>query len=429
MKRSVSIALVLICFAAAFCASHQHSRLSSQSALRFVLLQRQASTEISKITTAGTNIPHRRRTWDPNFLNGLRDASEGATIAIELVAGNIASGKIRHLDRCSNEVIYVSGTLSKPEPGRFFLQKQTLPGVAGNFVGVIELPASKRAYRLEPTGPGGESELVERSLADVICLGLPQRASGTTNVLQEIPPLDPDQFPSVPIPPYQNGIIVLESLPGPYPVIYLDFQGGYTPTWGGISYGRPAFTNAQIREIWKRVAEDFMPFTINVTTDAKVFTNTFENARKRVIITPTDTADPGAGGVSYEGSFNWTGDTPCWVFELTTPASCAQSCSHEVGHTLGLFHDGQYTNGAYSEYYYGHGGNGETGWAPIMGVAYYDNVAQWSKGEYVNANNLQDQLAIISSQNNNVRYRPDDTGDTLATSRFLEVYADYTASA
>jgi hypothetical protein len=83
-------------------------------------------------------------------------------------------------------------------------------------------------------------------------MGLPQRAAGPTNILQEIPPLDPDQFPSVPIPPYQNGIIVLESLPGPYPVIYLDFQGGYTPTWGGISYERPAFTNAQIREIWKR---------------------------------------------------------------------------------------------------------------------------------------------------------------------------------
>src|SRR5438128_6089238 len=64
-----------------------------------------------------------------------------------------------------------------------------------------------------------------------------------------------------------------------------------------------------------------------------------------------------------------------------------------------------------------------------MGEAYFDNVTQWSKGEYANANNPQDQLAIIVSQNNHVRYRMDDTGETLATSRYLEIYDDYTASA
>ncbi len=336
------------------------------------------------------NISPRTRTWDPNFLSALRSASEGEPIRFELVGGKVGSGQIGHLERSNGDVVYVSGQLTQPESGRFFFQKQTMPGVAGDFVGVVELPASQAAYCLEPTGPDGKSELVERSLAEVICLGMPPAKGGITNLMEEIPPLNPDEFPPLPIPDYQRGVIVLQSLPGAIPVIYLDFQGGYTPTWSGISYEHSTLTNSQIREIWRRVAEDFMPFNINVTTDLKVFAKAIENARKRVIITPTETADREAGGVALEGSFNWTGDTPCWVFELQlgTAKACAQACSHEVGHTLGLAHDGQYANGQYSEYFSGQGGSGELGWAPIMGVAYFDNVTQWSKGEYINANNL-----------------------------------------
>ncbi len=36
--------------------------------------------------------------------------------------------------------------------------------------------------------------------------------------------------------------------------------------------------------------------------------------------------------------------------------------------------------------------------------------------------------SIIADQNN-VRFRPDDTGNTLATSRYLETYTNYAASA
>ena len=61
-----------------------------------------------------------------------------------------------------------------------------------------------------------------------------------------------------------------------------------------------------------------------------------------------------------------------------------------------------------------------------MGVPYYQNVSQWSKGEYSNANHAIDQLSIIASQNN-VQFRNDDTGDALATSRYLEIFDNYTA--
>ena len=50
----------------------------------------------------------------------------------------------------------------------------------------------------------------------------------------------------------------------------------------------------------------------------------------------------------------------------------AEAASHEVGHNLGLSHDGTASTGYYS---------GQGAWAPIMGVGYYKPITQWSKGE------------------------------------------------
>ncbi len=345
----------------------------------------------------------------------------------ELVGGAIASGKLRHMERRGGDLVYVTGELAEPEPGRFFFQRQTRPGVAGGFVGVVEFARSPWAYRIEPTGPGGGPELIERPLSRVRCLKLPLPQDGGTNQTEQVPPLNPAAFPTLPIPPYQNGIIRLESLNGAKPVIYLDFQGGYTPAWGGVTYARPQVSNDQIRDVWVRVAGHFLAFNLNVTTDLRVYQNASEGSRQRVVITPTTTAAPDAGGVAYEYSFNWTGDTPCWVFS-TVGEACAAACAHEIGHTLGLSHEGQIINNARVEYYAGQG-SGLTGWAPIMGLPFNQNVIQWSKGEHLYADNLEDQLAIITTQNNDVAYRPDDTGDTLAGSRYLELYAGYTAGA
>jgi PKD repeat protein len=79
---------------------------------------------------------------------------------------------------------------------------------------------------------------------------------------------------------------------------------------------------------------------------------------------------------------------------------------------LGLSHDGK-TDG--TAYYSGQG-TGDTGWAPIMGVGYYKNLSQWSKGEYALANNTQDDLAIITSY---IAYRPDDHGNDHASATIL----------
>ena len=374
---------------------------------------------VAPATTTAAAVSPRKRPWDYQFLAGLRGAAEGGAIRFELVGGEFAAGTIRHLERRDGAVVYVGGDLAAPEAGRFFFQAQSLPGLAGDFVGVIEFPARQQAYRLEPSGTNGTTELVERSLAQVVCRALPPPTLLDTNHVDEIAPLAPPEVAGY-VPAYNGGIISLESLPGAIGVLYIDYRGGYTPTWGGITYVRPTVSNAQIREVWKRVAEDYLPFKVNVTTDLRVFQNAPENSRQRCVVTPTSTAAPGAGGVAYLQAWNWTGDTPCWVF-MTTGKACAEAISHEIGHTLWLGHDGQDVSGVHTEYYGGQG-SGATGWAPIMGVGYYQQVSQWSKGEYTNANNTEDDLTLITTKNNNVPYRVDDTGATLAASRYLEIY-------
>ena len=369
----------------------------------------------------------KKRRWDPNMLGTLQGCSRGDPIRFELPSGEVACGMVQVLKSSHSSVAHVSGTLIQPEPGRFFFHKQSVSGVAGEYVGIIEFPASNRAYRIEPIGPAGAPELVEHTLQEVLCASLPRPPASGKNRRPKIPPLNPAQYPDLPIPSYQNGIETFESLPGALAVIYLDFQGGYTGTWGGVGYDRPDVSNGQIREVWQRVAEHFMPFSIDVTTDLRVFQLSTNASRQHVIITPTETAASDAAGAAYEGSFNWDFDMPCWVF-VTSGKSCADICAHEVGHTLGLSHDGQNYGPTHFEYFAGQG-TGDTGWAPIMGEGFFENVSQWCQGEYLYANNQQDQLLLITSQNNNVGYRIDDTGDTLATSRYLELYADYTASA
>ncbi|MEH1844671.1 MAG: hypothetical protein V7L25_06595 [Nostoc sp.] len=241
----------------------------------------------------------------------------------------------------------------------------------------------------------------------------------------------------------------LNSLLGANQTIYLDFDGNITSGTSWNTSERPAniitpafdfdgntasFSSAEletIQYIWQRVAEDFSPFNVNVTTQAPADINDLIKSGSddtrwgvRVAIggSSYDWYGKGAEGVAKVGSFNWNSDTPAFVFAEETiygdEKETAETISHEVGHTLGLKHDGRITPA--EEYYEGHG-SGETGWAPIMGSAgYYQELTQWSKGEYASANNTEDDLQIITTQNG-FTYRADDCGDTIATAKPLTI--------
>nr|MBU3859619.1 RICIN domain-containing protein [Flavobacterium sp. MC2016-06] len=204
----------------------------------------------------------------------------------------------------------------------------------------------------------------------------------------------------------------------------LDFDGYNMPAgnlWNNgnaINAAASGMSDADVQQHWEVVSEDYRPFNVNVTTNEAVFNSYPKNRRMRVVVTPTNTAAPGAGGVAYIGSFNWDNDVPCWVF-ITSGKSGGDASAHEVGHTFDLGHDGR-TNPV-EGYFLGIDG---TSWAPIMGAGYYRPVVQWSKGEYNYADNTQDDVATIAGAKFGVGYRGDDYGNTTASAATL----DYNAS-
>jgi len=206
---------------------------------------------------------------------------------------------------------------------------------------------------------------------------------------------------------------VINTRPGARGIIYVDFDGESVtdPDWNGgrtINAAPMNFTAEEVAQVLAISSQDFAPFDVTFTTDRALYDATPAGARMRVIVTPTDTAAPGSGGVAYINSWSRAGtggfktDAVCWVFNQSV-RSVAEALSHELGHTLGLNHDGQ-TNGR--EYYTGHGGGltTPTSWAPIMGVGYSRSLVQWSKGEYTLANNTEDDLAIIARPANKFGY-------------------------
>lgn len=208
--------------------------------------------------------------------------------------------------------------------------------------------------------------------------------------------------------------------------IYLDFDGEEvnTPVWnsGNMINCAPSGLGAeQIMEVFNRVAEDYRPFNINITTDLDVFNAAPIDQKMRVIITPTSNWFANVGGVSYLGSFKWGDETPCFVFSNKlgpgNPKMIAECCSHESGHTLGLSHQSKYDNGCNLTATYNDGaGTGETGWAPIMGNSYYRNMSGWSNGPTpYGCSNNQDNLSILTSQNG-FGYRTDDHSDIINNS-------------
>lgn len=220
-------------------------------------------------------------------------------------------------------------------------------------------------------------------------------------------------------------IPVLNSYPSSPSVIYLDFDGqtvtGTSWNWSGpINCAASNLSNTQIQEIFDRVAEDYRPFNVNITTDSTVYWNASPTQRIRVILTATyQWYGSSAGGVSMIGSFNWGDNTPCFVFTSLLqyyPKYIAEAAAHEAGHTLGLRHQSSYDQNCIKLTEYNPGtGSGEIAWAPIMGYGYYHNLTLWHNGSDPNGcNEKQDDLSIISSHLVN-GYREDDYGDSTST--------------
>ncbi len=253
---------------------------------------------------------------------------------------------------------------------------------------------------------------------------------------------------------YSN-VFKLSSNPNAKHTIYLDFDGHITENtyWNDTTLPKiisPAydtdgntavFSATEMQDIvgiWQRVAEDFAPFEVNVTT----ITPNIEDLRRsgtgdtrwgiRTLMTQNINAVDnqvlfaGAGGIAYLDSFNYSTDTPIFAFNKGEN-NAAMTASHEIGHSLGLDHDGLVDSNptdtindakSYASGY----GTGDTSWGSLMGAPFGKSLTQWSKGEYQYANNKEDDLAIITT-NNGFGYRLDDYGDNINAATLLSVNA------
>jgi hypothetical protein len=241
---------------------------------------------------------------------------------------------------------------------------------------------------------------------------------------------------------------LLHSSPNSKKIIYLDFDG-LSPTYSAFDLdGNPFSFNTEelqyIQKVWQMVVEDFMPFDVDVTTEAPTqdrlirSSSTDEYYGVWALITPTN-PPAGIGGLATFGAFfqikneaTYTVSAKVWSTWYTDPvtglprpgvmpaSSVAVILSHELGHTFGFMHKGT-TAGLV--YYPGHGTwNSITSWSPIMG-AHARYLQQWSKGEYPDAYTdpyygMADEVRSLASQ---LGYYPDDVGNDITNAKLLTI--------
>lgn len=178
---------------------------------------------------------------------------------------------------------------------------------------------------------------------------------------------------------------------------------------------------AKIRLLWARVAEDFAPFAVDVTTEDPGFDAIDRSSPDdqlfgtRVVISNSVSSHYAN---AWPGSFDDAENHAFLQPALVSPYTASyDAISHVIGVTLGLSPDGTTapTGGQPDRYYDGH-----NGWRPIMGGLSGQPLSQFSNGDYADsrgngaiADNHEDDFAVMTSHG--APPVNDEAGNTIAT--------------
>lgn len=329
------------------------------------------------------------------LINNAVSSGDNSTFTLPTPSGATIAGKI-NLKRSYGGTTEIIGTGNEPS-STFSLSVNTNGEIDGLYTSVKD----KKAYKYYTDDVSNNLMVKEVNIESVLCIDYKQAPDNSAQKKEALPTV-------------VNAIPLFESKPGSQYVIYIDLDGEVsTSSWNGgttIDAAARPWTNADIQTIWEIVAQDYLTFDVNVTTDRVVFDAADKFKKKMCIVTSTTTASPGSGGVAYIGSFSDGKGNPCWAFN-NGAKTAGETVSHEIGHTVGLHHDGKST----TTYYSGH-----ADWAPIMGSSYTRAVGHWSLGEYTDANNQEDDINIIGTKNG-FAPKPDDIGNTITNAKVLNI--------
>lgn len=350
-------------------------------------------------------------TLDVKTMPMLKQLQKGDHVVLPLTSDVQLEGVVNLVVPNERGLIQVAGGFANGEHGAFTLsQSLTNPNV---WSGLILRNDQHLGYQI--TTANGKVTMDKKPLSSMICEELPTAAREAAAALDNSAPDSPtpadasDAGAALPI------LSSKPATPG-IGVLYLDFDGetvtdnswnnGITIFAAPATVNGAAITAAQVTDIWKRVSEDYQPFNVTVTTDPSLYAAAPDGQRIRCIITPTSAWYPtSVGGITFIGSYRGTAaavgfssSIPCWVFNNTSTSVIALTISHEIGHSLGLSHDGTlaHTGFAAAAYYAGHD-TGATSWGPIMGAPYGKSVTQWSQGAYPYADNTENDLLVMAA--------------------------------
>ncbi|WP_020559144.1 zinc-dependent metalloprotease family protein [Thiofilum flexile] len=346
----------------------------------------------------------------------------GTEVGVPLPSGQITSGKVTNIIAGTGK----NSATGLPETSRTIVSLANNGGAAtlikrGNAISeLLVYDNTNKTIHKAIINNNGTGQLIKDNLSKYICLPYPVAPPAPAPI-----PKNSAAIPDV------TSLKSLQSKPGASKVLYIDYWGGtltgtvwndYTNSGNPIVYtpyssdsDTTNFSEADRYLMWlgfNEAAEDYAAFGINVTTNVAIYNATPSANRSRIIATTTDYFYPGYGGVAFIGAFRFTTDysKTAWVWNRSA-GSLGMTISHEAGHQMGLEHDGTNTLG----YYQGHGV-----WGPIMGAPFNKPYVQWSKGEYLDANNNENDFTTIASV---LGITGDDAGNTAATATTLTLPA------